>query len=211
MTALLFAIFCTPSESTTVTTAGSPSGIAATARLTDSMNALSTPMPRRMLSTNISAHIASAPMPRTFPIFASFICSGVVGSSSVFRRCAIFPTAVSMPVRVTTALAWPAVMTEDENIIFLSSACGLPSGIRQRASFSHGMDSPVSALSCADSECEDISRASAGTRSPARTSIISPRTTSDAGIFVSFPSLMTAAVGADIFLSASSECSARRC
>ena len=98
MTALLFAIFCTPSESTTVTTAGSPSGIAATARLTESMNALSTPMPRRMLSTNISAHIANAPMPRTFPIFASFICSGVVGSSSVFRRCAIFPTAVSMPV-----------------------------------------------------------------------------------------------------------------
>ena len=73
MTALLFAILCTPSERTTVTTAGSPSGIAATARLTESMNALSTPMPRSMLSMNISAQTESAPMPSALPIFASFI------------------------------------------------------------------------------------------------------------------------------------------
>ena len=40
---------------------------------------------------------------------------------------------------------------------------------------------------------------------------MSPRTSFDAGIIVSLPSLMTVAVGADIFLSASSECSARLC
>ena len=211
MTALLFAIFCTPSERTTVTTAGRPSGIAATARLTESMNALSMPMPRRMLKTNISAQMASAPMPSALPIFASFICRGVVGSSSSLSRCAIRPTAVSMPVCVTMAVARPAVMTVDEKTIFFISACALPAGTENAASFSQGRDSPVSALSCASSDCDFTSRASAGTRSPAQSFIRSPRTTSAAGTVCSLPPRTTQAVGADMLLSASRECSARLC
>ncbi len=60
------------------------------------------------------------------------------------------------------------------------------------------MDSPVSALSCADSECEDISRASAGDKI-ARTDFYNiPANNFRRRDFCLFPSLMTAAVGADI-------------
>ena len=65
------AIFLTPRASTIVTTAGSPSGIAATARLMDIINISSGGTFCIMPSINISAHIPRAAVPSMRPVLES--------------------------------------------------------------------------------------------------------------------------------------------
>ena len=62
----------TPSESATVTTAGSPSGTAATARLTEVINSSKSAVPRRSPNTNTSATTPSAAQTRMRPTESSF-------------------------------------------------------------------------------------------------------------------------------------------
>ncbi len=69
--------------------------------------------------------------------------------------------------------------------------------------FITGMDSPVKAASCVSSSLSEITRASAGMRSPSMRMMMSPGTISRAGIWISLLSLMTRAFGATIFFRAS--------
>ena len=70
-------ILCIPIASTIVTIAGSPSGIAATAKLTDVINIsngsafVSNPI------QNITRQITKAPIPNIFPVCPNFFCNGV--------------------------------------------------------------------------------------------------------------------------------------
>jgi len=107
MIALRLAMRCMPIDSTIVTIAGSPSGIADTASDTLVMKISRTGMRFRRPMTKITAQAAIATKPSVFPSFASFNCSGVAVSSAPSRRSAIFPISVFMPVAVTTARARP--------------------------------------------------------------------------------------------------------
>ena len=77
MSAFFLTMRCTPIASTIVTMAGSPSGMAETARETAVINISRTFMPFSSPTINIIAQAASAIMPRYFPSCASFFCRGV--------------------------------------------------------------------------------------------------------------------------------------
>ena len=116
MIAPRFDILVTPMESTTVTTAASPSGIAATARLTAIMNELRKPgrviapsftsicktfIPRMMI------HITSTAIESILLSWSRLFWRGVSSSSAFAIAPAILPISVSMPVATTTASARP--------------------------------------------------------------------------------------------------------
>ena len=105
--AFLLTMRCTPMESTIVTMAGSPSGMAETARETAVIKISRAGMPLDTPTTKMTAQAASARMPRYFPSCESFCWSGVCVSSSPSNRFAIFPISVCMPVAVMIAVAVP--------------------------------------------------------------------------------------------------------
>ena len=70
--AFLFTILCTPIASTIVNTAGKPSGIAATAKLTAVINICIGSFPYKRPTTKITAHIANATIPSVFPNLFNF-------------------------------------------------------------------------------------------------------------------------------------------
>ena len=107
MIAFFLTMRCTPIESTIVTMAGRPSGIAETASETEVMKISSTSMPFRRPTTKMIAQAPSATKPRILPSDASFFCSGVCVSSSPESSPAILPISVCIPVAVTTAVAVP--------------------------------------------------------------------------------------------------------
>ena len=89
--------------SITVTMAGSPSGIAATARLIDVINIVNTGICRSKPITKIRKQMPKAPKPSMRPVSPNFFCNGVVCTgvvSSIFEIC---PTCVSVPVAVIMA------------------------------------------------------------------------------------------------------------
>ena len=98
-----------PMASTIVTMAGSPSGIAATARLIEVINISKAPYFLITPIIKIKAHIPIADNPSIFPVPSSLFCKGVSFFSSFAIIAAIFPTSVSIPVAVTTALPLPYV------------------------------------------------------------------------------------------------------
>ena len=65
--AFLLTILFIPKANTIVTMAGSPSGIAATARLIDVMNISSRSLPCNRPIRNTKPHITRQPMPKYFP------------------------------------------------------------------------------------------------------------------------------------------------
>ena len=71
MMAFLLLILCTPIASTIVTTAGSPSGIAATAIATAVMNASMIGTLRMSAAAKITAAMISTPTLNIFAVFAS--------------------------------------------------------------------------------------------------------------------------------------------
>ena len=81
-----------------------PSGMAATARLTEVRNMssadspLATPVPKTTAHTTIAA--AAIRRPST----ARRRCNGVVSTGCAWRRLAIWPSSVAMPVAVTTTV-----------------------------------------------------------------------------------------------------------
>ena len=109
---LLMIPFClaisrTPLANIIVTMAGSPSGIAATARLTAVININAGSLPSIMPATNIIPHIISAIILNIFPVSPNFFCKGVSGALSSISKLASFPSSVFLPVAVTTALPCP--------------------------------------------------------------------------------------------------------
>ena len=115
---MCFASFVTPIDKTIVTIAGSPSGIAATARPTDVINISNAGIFFNIPILNIIAHIIKQPIPNVFPTWPNFFCIGVSGDSSLIIIFAIFPTLVSIPVSVTIASAFPFVIIVVPNAIF---------------------------------------------------------------------------------------------
>ena len=107
MIAFLVTIRCTPMASTMVTMAGSPSGMAATARDTAVMNMSSGSSPSSSPTTKMTAQITSARIPRYFPSCASLRCKGVTVSPSFSSSAAILPISVRIPVSTTSARPRP--------------------------------------------------------------------------------------------------------
>ena len=98
-----------PMASTIVTMAGSPSGIAATARLMDVINISKGAYFLIIPITNITAHMPMAVIPSIFPVLSSLFCRGVSLSLLSSIMDAIFPTSVDIPVAVTAAFPLPPV------------------------------------------------------------------------------------------------------
>ncbi len=110
--ALRAAIRCTPSDRTAVTTAGRPSGTAATASATPRISTSKTAANPCTSSTSrmvaiITTAMATTMIPNTLPTLSSWSCSGVRSSRSCPRRSAIRPISVCMPVAVTTPRPCP--------------------------------------------------------------------------------------------------------
>ena len=96
-----------------VTTAGSPSGTAATAR-DMAVSSISKILRRcRMAMPNRAAQRSRDKMLSTFPKSPRRFCSGVCSSFPSLIREAILPISVSMPVAVTIPSPLPPVITVD--------------------------------------------------------------------------------------------------
>jgi len=102
MSAFWPTIFLAPSASDTDTTAGSASGIAATARLMAVSSISITGSPRSSPVTNRIAQMTSTAIARFLPKRARRFCSGVLPSSSARSSSAMRPSSVPMPVSTTT-------------------------------------------------------------------------------------------------------------
>ena len=106
------AIRCTPSASTTDSTAGSPSGTAATASATPTSStetmseAVRISAVSRIAVTTTTA-IAITAIPSMRPIRSTSRCSGVLCASMRPSSRATLPISVAIPVAVTTARPRP--------------------------------------------------------------------------------------------------------
>jgi hypothetical protein len=67
---------------------------------------------------NTARHIKSAAIPKFLPVSASFICKGVLGTSSVRSIEAISPTSVFIPVFTTIPAPFPLKTEVDEKTMF---------------------------------------------------------------------------------------------
>ena len=160
--ALIFTILATPSARTMVTTAGSPSGIAATAReiarssICNRFLCCITPI------KNSPAHNATATMLKIFPKSPRRFCRGVISCFVSSIIPAIFPSSVSIPVATTIPSPLPFLISVDIYAVFFLSATVSPF-FNTSQDFITGKDSPVRADSLAASSCTSRRRMSAGT------------------------------------------------
>ncbi len=98
MMAFCFTILCIPNANTTVTTAGSPSGIAATAKLTAVIKICNKGSPRTIPKMKTKIQIPKQANPNFLPNWASFFCKTVPSSSTFSNMVAIEPISVFIPV-----------------------------------------------------------------------------------------------------------------
>ncbi|OQA08075.1 MAG: hypothetical protein BWY65_01625 [Firmicutes bacterium ADurb.Bin373] len=188
-------ILVTPRASTMVTTAGNPSGTAATARLIATMNISSKFSPRHSPIINTRTTIDAAAIPSVFPSLPNLCCKGVDSGTESSSSRAIRPSSVFIPVSTTMALPRPLVMVVPMKSMFFRSPTGIWPELITAVFFSAGTDSPVSADSLECRETASTSLASAGTESPASSRIKSPGTISSAFICITCPPLNTFADG----------------
>ena len=220
MIAFRLDMLVTPMESTIVTTAARPSGIAATARETaiikESRN-VSPVMPSGLMAARSkpTAKITiQIPTTRTVKILLSwfsFNWSGVSSSLALAKASAILPISVFIPVPVITALPRPYTTVEPIYIMFFRSPRGTsfsPSRFKIETILLTGTDSPVSAASSIFMLALSMIRPSAGTASPASKSTTSPGTRSSLLKVTTLPSRRTLLVAAAISCSASMAASA---
>ena len=165
--AFRFAISRTPDARTTVTRAGRPSGIAATARATDARNmyTVSCPLTRPLANVNIAARATK--IERIFP--KRSICT-IIGKSAftvLFSSCEILLISVRSPVDTTSASARPRTTRVPEKVMFVWSAGISHLLFRASVRFRTGCDSPVRIDSSTKRSFANIRRASAETMSPA--------------------------------------------
>ena len=157
----------TPIARHTVTTAGNPSGIAATAKATPANKALSQgSLTHNQYSRKTTPQINSITKPSHFPKSSKFFCSGVNFTSASDIIVAILPTSVCIPVSVITTFPRPYVAKVDEKSIFLCSARGHSSSSITFVCLFTGTLSPVNAASSAFKFFSSNIRPSAGIISP---------------------------------------------
>mmetsp|Transcript_25277 Transcript_25277/g.79323 ORF Transcript_25277/g.79323 Transcript_25277/m.79323 type:complete len:321 (-) Transcript_25277:432-1394(-) len=212
--ALRAAMRTTPSASVTVTQMGSPSGMAATARLTPIWNMDSSGRPRSQPTTLMTPMMAKLMTLRFLPSSSMVSCSGVFGSSMSRSSAKVAPNSVFMPVAVTTARPLPAVTSVPMNTMFLQSASATAVAPSRRTSsragdLLFGSLSPVRLLSSVMSPALATTLASAGTKSPALSTRMSPGTTSRASTLMVTPPRRTLVRGGTRSSSAASACSLR--
>ncbi len=107
MMALRRAIRATPMASVTVSTAGRPSGIMATARATAAMNRSTHGSPCRSPTPKVTAASARIAYSRMWLKRAILRVSGVARTSAVAISSEMRPISVSSPVAVTTPTPVP--------------------------------------------------------------------------------------------------------
>mmetsp|Transcript_19000 Transcript_19000/g.42742 ORF Transcript_19000/g.42742 Transcript_19000/m.42742 type:complete len:250 (-) Transcript_19000:435-1184(-) len=214
-----------PLESEMVTQRGMPSGMAATARVTEmrimysqvGFSRSSGSFVLRMrptMKTTRQTQIAKTPI--HMPRFCRACCRGVwlpetsgrqpphapfFLSFPRLRRPAIVPTRVFMPVKRTTALAEPLVTLHPEKAQF--SGVSFPLAL-VLVFFCTSSGSPVNGISLTFKSEASKRRTSAGTMSPTPKRTISPGTIVLLFGSTSFPSRISLAEGEDIFESFSS-------
>ena len=208
---LIIAFFCdiavTPNARAIVTTAGSPSGIAATARDTDARNAVLISIPNHTASTKLRTVIESIAMTRNLVKSANLLVSGVTIFSVSCISFAILPISACSPVPTTIPDPVPFVMNVPLNAMHFWSAI-VAYSITGSVCLVTGTDSPVMAASSALRFLAWNSRISAGTLSPPSRITTSPGTSSLAGMTFFLLSRTTVHSGAIIFPSASTDASA---
>ena len=202
MSVLFLSILLSPTARLMVTTAGRPSGIAATAKATDMVNISRMSDPIKRPDKNTRAQVITVITLSMPPSLASFSCKGVCSFLVSWMSFAIFPISAPIPILTTTALPLPFVMMVPENSIFFCSATSLSEGSFSWVFFT-GRLSPVRIDSWTSSCTASIILASAGTLSPSLAIRISPGTTSAESISCSFASLMTNAFRPASFFNAS--------
>ncbi len=109
MIALRVAIRATPMASMMVTAAGSPSGIADTARATEALNISTADWPRRRPIRKLATDRIRIATSRNVLNRAISFVSGVWMSSAEAISPEILPTSVASPVATTTPVPWPKV------------------------------------------------------------------------------------------------------
>ena len=217
MTAFLCDILVTPIESTIVTTATRPSGIAATASEIASMKvSIMTSMLRRPAlitpSANMNAHMTSTSLVSISGSGTNVTLNSQGSSSACARASAILPISVSMPVAVMTTLPLPYTTALPMYTMLVLSPSGTsfaPSAIaRAPVCLVTGTDSPVRAASSTFMDASSMMRPSAGTLSPASSMTTSPTTSSLLSTLTICPSLSTFDLAAVICFKASMASSA---
>ena len=101
MMARRLAMRFTPMASVTVTAAGSPSGIAATASAMDARNISTRSSPRTRPTTNVSAARPTMTKRRILENWSILRVSGVLRSCASWMSWLILPTSVRSPVPTT--------------------------------------------------------------------------------------------------------------
>ena len=215
MIALRLASRPTPIARVTVTTAGRPSGMAATASATELISASLTASPSMRgactsATTNTAATATRAINASRLPSAWICSCNGVGFSSAAPSRPARRPTSVDMPVSVTTNSARPRTSVVFMNPTLTRSARATsPVAASASSCLSTGTDSPVSIDSSTEVAAVSTNRPSAGTRSPASNSTTSPGTRSAVGTSCTSPPRRTRTMDSSMPLSAASALSAR--
>ncbi len=144
--ARLCAMRCMPMPSVTVTTAGSPSGMAATASAMEVSTISISASPRRSPMAKMTPMTPPAMAVKRLPSPSSWICSGVGPGSASASMPLKRPISVAMPVPVTKSSPRPRVTTVFMKAIDARSAMGASAGAGSRV-FATGSDSPDSAAS----------------------------------------------------------------
>ena len=176
------AMVCTPSERIIEIIAGSPSGTDATARLINDSISSETGISRNSrLKTNSAAIITRMMIKMALPSLSICTSSGVRCFSISDIIWLMWPSSVSPPVATTRPFPPPELTVVPENSRFVRSPSG-SSPLSASVLFSTTVDSPVRIASSTRRLCASITRRSAGIRSPARITTISPGTRAVVGI-----------------------------
>ena len=206
--ALREAMRWTPSANAIVTTAGSPSGMAATASASAAIKKVSNGFPCN--APRVKTHAATTMTMRVSQKLnsANFFWSGVSSVFAVLISLAILPISVKLPVVATMAFALPATMMVLAKSMHVFSEMSAPA-LEGRVFFWTGVLSPVRFASWVCKLVAVSMRQSAGTLSPDSRSTMSPGTSSEASRSISRPSRMTFAFNAVNFWSNAIAFSAR--
>src|SRR5689334_16792572 len=194
--------------SSTVTRMGSSSGTVAKAIVSPSSSISCQLRPVSSPATGTTMLAATAKTSTTLASWASDRCSGVGGSFSWRTSLPSWPSSVRGPVATTTAAPSPAATAVPAYSTAARSASGAATGTGA-GPLPAGSASPVRVDSSTRSPSAAITRASAGTRSPASITNTSPGTSSAAGISATAPPHRMQAAGAASWRSASIALAAR--
>jgi hypothetical protein len=200
----------TPMARVTVSTTGSPSGIAATASATAARKISAGGIPWSSPTTATSRESPTMATPISRPKRPSSPAAGCACARSRAPPWRCGPAPCAAPVRTTIPRPRPRVTTVPAKAMFVWSPGTSDSSPSASVALRTGTDSPVSADSSTSRSRTRTRRRSAGTRAPEASTTTSPGTRSRLGTSCVSPPRTTSARGALICASACIACCARR-